>query len=106
MRRGTFASRTQAVLVVLMFASFLLMTQQSDTFIEVGELEIDVGLVLYQSGLGLLIVSAILQIAFGNIPHTAGFRQSMRLLGITLLIIALVFALGIALAPMLTQLGR
>ncbi len=54
----------------------------------------------------LLIVSAILQIAFGNIPSSAGFGQSMRLLGITLLIVAIVFGLGIVLAPFLTQLGR
>ena len=106
MRKGTFATRMQAILVVAMLLSFALMTQQLDTFIDVGDIEIDVGLVLYQSGLVLLIVSAILQIAFGNIPSSAGFGQSMRLLGITLLIVAIVFGLGIVLAPFLTQLGR
>lgn len=106
MRKGTFASRMQAILVFAMLLSFALMTQQFASFIDIGDLEIDVGLVLYQCGLGLLIVSAILQIAFGNIPPSAGFGQSMKLLGITLLVVALVFGLGIVLAPFLTQLGR
>ena len=104
--KPTFASRTQAALVWIMLASFALMTQQFVTFFEVGDLEIDVGLLLYQLGLVTLIVSAILQIAFGNIPAGAGFGKSMKLLGISMFVVALVFGLGIVLAPVLTQLGR
>ena len=104
--KPTFASRTQATLVWVMLASFALMTQQFVTFFEVGNLEIDVGLLLYQIGLITLIVSAILQIAFGNIPASANFGKSMKLLGVSMLIVAIVFGLGIFLAPILTQLGR
>ena len=104
--RSTFASRTQALLVWVMLASFALMTQQIVTFWELGDLEIDVGLLLYQIGLGTLFVSAILQIAFGNIPPGANFGKSMRLLGVALCVVAVVFGLGIVLAPVLTQLGR
>ena len=104
--KPTFASRTQAVLVWVMLASFVLMTQQFATFIDIGDIEIDVGLLLYQIGLVTLIVSAILQIAFGNIPASAGFGKSMKLLGVSMLIVVIVFGLGIVLAPILTQLGR
>lgn len=104
--KPTFASRTQAVLVWVMLASFVLMTQQLVTFFEVGGVEIDLGLLLYQLGLGTLIVSSILQIAFGNIPPSAGIGRSLRLLGVAMFIVALVFGVGIALAPYLTQLGR
>ena len=104
--KPTFASRTQALLVWVMLASFALMTQQFVTFFEVGGVEIDLGLLLYQIGLGTLIVSSILQIAFGNIPASAGVGKSLRLLGISMVIVAIVFGLGIFLAPILAQLGR
>ena len=104
--KATFASRTQATLVWVMLASFVLMTQQLVTFFEVGGVEIDLGLLLYQIGLGTLFVSAILQIAFGNIPASAGFGKSMRMLGVAMLVVAVVFGLGVVLAPVLTQLGR
>lgn len=103
---ATFASRTQAILVWVMLASFVLMTQQLDTFFEVGGTEIDLGLLLYQIGLGTLIASSLMQIAFGNIPPSADALTSLRLLGIAMFVVALVFGLGIVLAPYLTQLGR
>ncbi len=104
--RPTFASRMQALLVWVMLASFVLITQQLTTFFEVGGVEIDLGLLLYQIGMGTLIVSSLLQIAFGNIPPSAGFGSSLRLLGVAVVVVALVFGLGIVLAPFLTQLGR
>lgn len=104
--RPTFASRMQALLVWVMLASFMLITQQLTTFFEVGGVEIDLGLLLYQVGLGTLIVSSLLQIAFGNIPPSAGFGVSLRLLGVATVVVGIVFGLGIVLAPILTQLGR
>ena len=94
------------MLIWVMLASFALMTQQLTTFFEVGGVEIDLGLLLYQIGLGTLIVSSLLQIAFGNIPPSADFGASLRLLGVATVVVALVFGLGVVLAPFLTQLGR
>ncbi|MEM7734930.1 MAG: hypothetical protein AAF267_03995 [Deinococcota bacterium] len=104
-KKRTFASVTQTVLVFVMLASFVMIGQQLEAFFTVGEVEIDLGLLLYQIGLGTLIGSALLQIAFGNIPPGANFRQTMRILGIAVLIIAAVFGVGILIAGPLTRLG-
>ncbi|MBD3306628.1 hypothetical protein GF339_09485 [candidate division KSB3 bacterium] len=88
-----FAEILHAVLVILMLLSFLLITQQSSKTI-------------YQIGFVLLIASTFVQIVFGNVPPTANFTQSMKLLVIGLAIIATVFILGILLAPYLANLGR
>lgn len=83
----------QAILVGLMLLSFLLIAQQRSQ-------------PLYHGGLVLLVVSTLMQIAFGNIPPSASFGQSMKLLVLILAIIVGVFGLGIVLAPYLIQLGR
>ncbi len=93
-RRGTpFAARFQAILIALLFVGFVLIAQRFSKS-------------LYQIGLPLLVLAAFLQIAFGNIPPTAGFAKSMRLLVLTWVIVAAVFGLGIVLAPYLIGLGR
>lgn len=92
-RRLPFAARFQAILIGVMFVGFVLIAQQQAKL-------------LYQIGLPVLVVAAFLQIAFGNIPPTSNFRKSMILLGVTWLIVAAVFVLGIVLAPYLIQLGR
>ena len=93
-RRGLpFAARFQAVLIGAMFVGFVLIAQQQSK-------------TLYQVGLPLLVLAAFLQIAFGNIPPTAGFAKSMKLLALTWVIVAAVFVLGIRLAPRLIELGR
>lgn len=91
--RQPFASMMQATLVGLMLLSFLLIAQQRSQ-------------ALYHVGLVLLVVSTLMQIAFGNIPPSASFGRSMKLLALILAIIAMVFGLGIVLAPYLIQLGR
>jgi len=91
--RRPFASAMQAILVALLLLSFVLITQQLSK-------------ALYQVGFVLLAASTFVQIVFGNVPPTANFRQSMRLLGTGLAIVAAVFALGIILAPYLVNLGR
>ncbi len=88
-----FAARFQAVLVVVMFASFVLILQQGSKQ-------------LYQIGLPVLVVAAFLQIAFGNIPPSAGFVKSLKLLILTWIIVAGVFGLGIWLAPDLIEASR
>jgi hypothetical protein len=60
----------------------------------------------FQAGLALLVVSTLLQIAVGNLPKDAGAGRSLRLIALILLVLLAVFALGIALVPILSQLGR
>ena len=93
LREKNFAEVLHAVLVVLMLLSFLMITQQGSKTI-------------YQLGFVLLVVSTLIQIVFGNVPPSANFFQSMKLLGIGLAIVAAVFFLGIKLVPYLVNLGR
>ncbi len=93
-RRGLpFAARFQGILIAVMVVAFVLIAQQ-----RIKE--------LYQIGLPLLVVAAFLQIAFGNIPPSAGFVKSMKLLILTWVIVAGVFGLGIWLAPDLIEASR
>ncbi len=91
--RLPFAARFQGVLIGVMFVAILMIAQQSSK-------------TLYQIGLPLLVVAALLQFAFGNIPPSSGFAKSMKLLLLTWAIVAVIFAIGIYLAPTLIDLGR
>ncbi len=78
-KRGLpFAARFQGFLIVVMVIGFVLIAQQRSKE-------------LFQIGLPLLVVAAFLQIAFGNIPPSAGFVKSMKLLILTWIIVAGVF---------------
>ena len=88
-----FAARFQAILIVVLFATFLLILQQWSKQ-------------LYQIGLPLLVVAAFLQIAFGNIPPTTGFVKSMGLLLLTWGIVAVLIVVAVQITPSLIQLGR
>jgi hypothetical protein len=88
-----FAARFQAVLIVVMFAAFLFILQPQSKL-------------LYQIGLPVLVVAAFLQIAFGNIPPTSGFRKSLALLLLTWAIVAALIVLSVLLTPRLIELGR
>lgn len=88
-----FAARFQAILVVVMLASFLLILQQGNKQ-------------LYQIGLPLLVLAAFLQIAFGNIPPSTRFMKSMGLLLMTWAIIAVLIVVAVWITPSLIQLGR
>lgn len=92
-RSWSFASFMQALLVGLLLLSFLLIAQQ---YWEWG----------YRIGIGLLIVSTFVEIAFGNIPAEAGFWTSMRIFVLTMVIVVIVFSAGIYLAPYLVSMGR
>jgi hypothetical protein len=91
--KQSFAARIQLALIGVMGLSFVLLTQQTNKGI-------------YQAGFWLLIVSALLQIIFSNIPSDASFRKSMLYLAIGILILGCVFVLGIIVAPSLVNLGR
>ncbi len=88
-----FAARFQAILIVVMFASFVLILQQGSK-------------PLYQVGLPVLVIAAFLQIAFGNIPPTSGFVKSMGLLILTWAIVAALIVISITITPNLIQLGQ
>jgi hypothetical protein len=87
-----FAARFQAILIVVMFASFVLILQQ-------------VNKQLYQVGLPVLVLAAFLQIAFGNIPPSSGFAKSMGLLILTWAIVAALVIISVNITPNLIQLG-
>jgi len=88
-----FASVIQFALVILLLISLIMMGQQ-------------ISMKVYQAGLILLVVATFSQIAFGNIPPTANFAQSMRLYAIYIGITVALFIISILLAPFLVQLGR
>ena len=88
-----FAARFQAILIVVMFAAFMLILQQWSKQ-------------LYKIGLPVLVAAAFLQIAFGNIPPNTGFVKSMMLLLLTWVIIAILIILAVRFTPELIQLGR
>ena len=88
-----FAAIVQGLLVILLAVSFVMITQQ---YYES----------LYRLGFLLLIASTFVQIVFGNLPPEADFKQSLKLTVVVFCIIAIVFGLGIFLAPHLVDLGR
>lgn len=88
-----FAAQFQAVLIGVMFGAFVLILQQWNKQ-------------LYQIGLPVLVLAAFLQIAFGNIPPTSGFRKSMGLLALTWAIVAALIYVSVQITPSLIQLGK
>lgn len=88
-----FASVMQAILIGLLIVSLVMIAQQYSQGV-------------YQAGLILLIVTTVIQIGFGNVPPNASFGSSMKLLALSLAIIAFVFGLGIVLVPTLLRLAR
>lgn len=88
-----FASVAKGALIILLLFTFVLIAQNANKSI-------------YQLGLLLLIFFTLLQIAFGNIPSTATFRQTLLYLLIAAVIITALVLLSIAIAPSLIHLGR
>ncbi|MFW6139339.1 MAG: hypothetical protein ACOC7U_09210 [Spirochaetota bacterium] len=93
MTKRAFASVMQAVMIVILLLSLVLIAQQ-------------ISIRVYQIGFVMLVAATFLQIGFGNIPSEAGLWRSMKLLGIVLFILAAVFSLGIFVAPYLIKLAR
>jgi hypothetical protein len=88
-----FAYRVQALLIVGLLLSFVLIMQT-------------VSMVLYQIGILLLIASTLVQIPFGNIPPETDRRRTLKMFAWMLLILIAVFGIGILIAPMLVNMGR
>ena len=91
--RRAFGARMQAIVLISMIASFALIIQKMN-------------MTLHKVGLLLLIVSALSQMAFGNMPPEATFKEGKKIMIIAYTIVAVVFGLGILLAPVLIKIGR
>lgn len=88
-----FGAILQAVLVVWLLASMVLIGQQAS-------------FTLYKVGMISLVFSSLSQIAVGNIPVTAGSAKSFRMYLTFMAVVLLVFAVSILIAPYLVALGR
>jgi membrane protease YdiL (CAAX protease family) len=88
-----FASRFQSVMIVLLIISLALIAQQFSKTV-------------YQIGIVMLIVSTFLQIGASNIDPNADFKGSMKVMGIAMLIIAVIFTAGIYLVPIFLHIGK
>jgi hypothetical protein len=88
-----FATVVQLILVIWMLVSIVMIGQQFSMNV-------------YQLGLLSLVFTAFSQIAFGNIPATAGFGRSMSLYLRYMLIVVAIFVVSILAAPYLVALGR
>lgn len=91
-QKRPFAAGFQAVLIVLLLISMLLVAQQFSS-------------TLYTVGMILLLVSTVIQIGASNINPEADFLRSMKVMGISLLIVAVVFFAGIQLVPFFVSLS-
>jgi hypothetical protein len=61
---------------------------------------------LFRWGLTILVVSTFFQIAVGNLPQDASALRSIVISLMILTVVAAVFAIGIWLVPVLSQLGH
>jgi hypothetical protein len=92
-KKAAFGARMQIIVIASMIVSFALIIQQMN-------------MTLYKVGLVLLIVSALSQMAFGNMPSEADFKEGRKIMIIAYTIVACVFGIGILLAPVLINIGR
>jgi hypothetical protein len=88
-----FAARLQTVFIFLMLLSILLIGQQ---WVQGA----------YRTGLVLLFVSVLLNMAVSNVPSHHGLRRTITLSAIFFLIVIAVFVVAILIVPFLYQLGQ
>lgn len=88
-----FATVLQAVLIMLLGISLVLIAQQFS-------------MAIYQIGLIVLGVSTITQIGFGNVSPRSNFAQSIKYWILTYVIVGGLFVLGILLVPIFLSLIR
>jgi hypothetical protein len=91
--KAAFAAKMQTAVIISMIISFVLIIQQ-------------INMALYNAGLVLLIISALSQMAFGNMPSEASFKEAKKIMIIAFVIVVCVFVGGILLAPVLIKIGR
>ncbi len=91
--RTSFPKRAEQVLIGGMMVGIALITQRSD-------------LDLFKTGLSVLVVCTLLQIAVGNIPKQGSILGSLVRIALILLLVAAIFGAGVLLVPFLSRLGR
>ena len=92
MKNKPFALKMQTIIIFMLLFSFLLIGQP-------------VAHIVFTIGAIFLIFSALLQINFGNIDSDADLKRTIISFVRNLVIIAIVFAAGIFLAPLFLQRG-
>lgn len=93
MARATFPERAERVLIGGMVLGIALIMQR-------------VNLTLFKTGLSILVVSTLLQIAVGNVPKQGSVAGSLVRIVVILAVVALIFAIGVWLVPTLSRMGR
>jgi hypothetical protein len=88
-----FIDRLEAVLMGLILLGIILVAQQFSVTV-------------FRIGLGILVGATLLQIAVGNTPRDMSVGRSLLRIVILLAVVALMFGLGILLAPYFAQIGR
>lgn len=89
----SFVDRLEAILMGLILVGIVLVAQQWSVKI-------------FRVGLSILVISTLLQIAVGNVPRHFSAGRSLVRIVILLGVVALMFALGILLAPYFAEIGR
>ena len=93
MKKKPFAARIQGINIIILLCSFVLIAQPW-----VKE--------LYVVGIVVIMISSLLQNAFGNIKPDLDFKESMKGIAKIMLIILILFAVSILIAPYLVKMGR
>ena len=93
MARSSFPERSEQVLIGAMVVGVVLIMQRAE-------------ITLFKTGLSVLVVATLLQIAVGNIPKQGSTVGSLVRVVLILLLVAAIFGLGILLVPALSRLGR
>jgi hypothetical protein len=90
---GSFVERAEQVLIAAMAIGIVMIAQRYS-------------IALFRWGLAILVGSTFLQIAVGNLPQDASAIRSIVTSIVILMVVAAVFAIGIWLVPVLSQLGH
>lgn len=88
-----FSSRVQSLIIFLMLICFILIGQQFSS-------------ALYSTGLTAIILITLCNMAFSNMRSDLGVKDTLIGFVRIMLIVAVIFALGILLAPVLIKMGR
>ncbi|MDH6266128.1 hypothetical protein M2360_001524 [Rhizobium sp. SG_E_25_P2] len=90
---SSFIDRLETVLMALILLGILLVAQQYSVLV-------------FRIGLGILVSATLLQIAVGNTPRDLTVAKSLLRIVMLLAVVALIFGLGILLAPYFATIGR
>jgi hypothetical protein len=93
LRKTPFSSRVQSLIIFLMLVCFILIGQQFNS-------------TLYSVGLTAIIIITLCNMAFSNMRPDLGIKDTLIAFVRIMLIVAVIFGLGILLAPMLITMGR